>query len=71
MRDFDTTKAAGIAKFPGIFLKDILNVLAKLVTDICYLSVSLNQFPGAFKLASLLNAITFEGHWKGLLQQTT
>ena len=51
MRDIDTSKAAGIDKLPGRFLKDGANALAKPVTDICNLSTSLNKFPRAFKLA--------------------
>ena len=51
LRDIDTSKAAGIDKLPGRFLKDGANALAKPVTDICNLSTSLNKFPRAFKLA--------------------
>ena len=53
LRDIDTSKAAGIGTLPGTFLKDGANVLAKLVTDICNLSISLNKFPNAFKLAKV------------------
>ena len=53
LRDIDTSKAAGIGTLPGRFLKDGANVLAKLVTDICNLSISLNKFPNAFKLAKV------------------
>ena len=53
MRDIDTSKAAGIDRLPGRFLKDGANVLAKPVTDICNLSISLNKFPSAFKLAKV------------------
>ena len=52
-RDIDTSKAAGIDRLPGRFLKDGANVLAKPITDICNLSVSLNKFPSAFKLAKV------------------
>ena len=51
MRDIDTSKAAGIDRLPGRFLKDGAIVLDKPVTDICNLSISLNKFPSAFKLA--------------------
>ena len=34
LRDIDTSKAAGINRFPGRFLEDGTNVLAKPVTDI-------------------------------------
>ena len=77
MRDIDTSKAAGIDRLPGRFLKDGANVLAKPVTDICNLSTSLNKFPSPFKSAKVkpifkkgrktnvsnfLVANTFEGH---------
>ena len=52
LKDIDTSKAAGIDRLPGRFLKDgDANVLAKPITDICNLSISLNKFPSAFKLA--------------------
>ena len=53
LRYIDTSKAAGIDRLPGRFLKDGANVLAKPVTDICNFSISLNKFPSAFKLAKL------------------
>ena len=53
LRDINTSKAAGIDRLPGRFLKDGANVLAKPVTDICNLSISLNKFPSAFKLAKV------------------
>ena len=53
LRDINTSKAAGIDRLPGKFLKDGANVLAKPVTDICNLSISLNKFPSAFKLAKV------------------
>ena len=54
LRDINTSKAAGIDRLPGRFLKDGANVLAKPVTDICNLSISLNKFPSAFKLAKVI-----------------
>ena len=53
LRDIDTSKAAGIDSLPGKFLKDGADVLAKPVTDICNLSISLNKFPRALKLAKV------------------
>ena len=53
MRDVNTSKAAGIDRLPGRFLKDGVNALAKAVTDICNLSISLNIFGKAFKLAKV------------------
>ena len=43
LRNIDTSKAAGIDRLPGRFLKDGANVLAKMVTDIYNLSISLNK----------------------------
>ena len=51
LKDIGTSKAAGIDRLPGRFLKDGADVLAKPVTDICNLSISLNKFQRAFKLA--------------------
>ena len=34
LRDINTSKAAGINRLPGRFLKDVANVLAKSVTDV-------------------------------------
>ena len=53
LRDINTSKAAGIDSLPGGFLKDGANVLAKPVTGICNLSIFLNTFPSAFKLAKV------------------
>ena len=53
MRDVNTSKATGIDRLPGRFLKDGVNALAKAVTDICNLSISLNIFESAFKLAKV------------------
>ena len=53
LRDIDTTKAASISRIPGRFLKRGADVLAKLVTDIFNLEISLNKFPRAFKLAKV------------------
>ena len=51
--DIDTSKAAGIGRLPGRFLKNVSDVLAKPVTNICNLSISLNKFPRVFKLAKV------------------
>ena len=53
LKDIDTSKAAGVDRHPGGFLKDGVDVLAKPATDICSLSISLNKFPRAFKLAKV------------------
>ena len=53
MRDINTSKATGIGRLPGTFLKVGANVLAKPVIDIYNLSISLNKFSSAFKLAKI------------------
>ena len=53
MRDINTSKTAGIGRLPGTFLKVGANVLAKPVIDIYNLSISLNKFSSAFKLAKI------------------
>ena len=53
LRDIYTSKAASIDRPSGRFLQDGANVLAKPVTDIFSLSISLNKFPSAFKLAKV------------------
>ena len=53
LREINTSKAVGIDRLPGRFLKDDTNVLAKSFTGICNLSISLNKFPSAFKLAKV------------------
>ena len=50
LRAIDTSKAAGIDRLPEIFLNNGADVLAKPVTDICNLSISLNKFSRAFKV---------------------
>ena len=51
LRENKTSKAAGIDRLAGRFLKDDADVLGKPVTDICNLSIYLNKFPNAFNLA--------------------
>ena len=51
LRGIDTSKSC---RLPGRFLKKYgANVLAKPITGICNLSISLNIFPSAFKLAKV------------------
>ena len=56
MRDVDTTKNYVIDMLPGRFLKGGTDVLAKPVTDISKLSISLNKFPIARKLGEVKQA---------------
>ena len=56
MRDVDTTKNYVIKMLPGRFLKGGTDVLAKPVTDISKISISLNKFPIALKLGEVKQA---------------
>ena len=56
MRDVDTTENYVIDMLPGRFLKGGTDVLAKPVTDISKLSISLNKFPIALKLGEVKQA---------------
>ena len=62
LRNIETSKAAGIDSVPGRFLNDGANILAKLITGICNLSMSLNKLPSAFKLAEVKSI--FKKGWK-------
>ena len=62
MRDIDNSKAAGIDRLSGRFLKDGANALVKPIKDICNLSISLNKSPSAFKLAKVKPI--FKKGWK-------
>lgn len=46
-------KILKVARIYESFLKDDVNVLAKPVSDICSLSISLNKLPSAFELANI------------------
>ena len=46
----DISKAAGIDKISGRFLKDGANILAKPITKICNIFISLGVFPRTAKL---------------------
>ena len=48
----EISKAAGIDKLPGKFLKDSGEVLSKPIIEICNLSISHGIFPNASKVAN-------------------
>ena len=50
---FDISKAAGIDKISGRFLKDGVNILAKPIAKICNISISSGLFPSDCKIAKL------------------
>ena len=53
MQDIKSSKAVGIDKFSGKFLKDGADILAKPVSALCNLSISWGVFPSACKVAKL------------------
>ena len=50
---FDISKAAGIDKISGRFLKDGVNILAKPIAKTCSISISSGLFPSDCKIAKL------------------
>ena len=53
MQDIKSSKATGVNKHLGRFLKDGADILAKPVSALCSLSVSRRVFPSARKVAKL------------------
>ena len=53
MENIEISKAAGIDKLPGNFLKDDAKILSKLISEICNLSISHGIFPNDCKVAKL------------------
>ena len=49
----EVTKAAGIDQISGKFLKDGARILAKPISELCNLSMTLGSFPDAFKIAKV------------------
>ena len=53
MENIEVSKASGIDKLPGRFLKDGAKILSKPISEICNLSISHGIFPNACKVAKL------------------
>ena len=53
MTNIESSKAAGVDKLSGRFLKDGANILAKPISALCNLSISQGVFPSACKVAKL------------------
>ena len=53
MTNIESSKAAGVDKLSGRFLKDGANILAKLISTLCNLSISPGVFPNACNIAKL------------------
>ena len=53
LKIFEVTKAAGIDQISGKFLKDGARILAKPISELCNLSMTLGRFPDACKIAKV------------------
>ena len=53
MTNIESSKAAGVDKLSGRFLKDGANILAKPISALCNLSISQGVFPIAYKVTKL------------------
>ena len=53
LKNAEFTKAAEINKISGKYLKDGVRILAKLVSELCNLSMILGSFPDACKIAKI------------------
>ena len=53
MENIEISKASGIDKLPGNFLKDGAKILCKPISEICNLLISRGIFPNACKVAKL------------------
>ena len=53
MTNIESSKAAGVDKLSGRYLKDDANILAKPISALCNLSISQGVFPSACKVAKL------------------
>ena len=53
MTNIESSKAAGVDKLSGRFLKDGGNILAKPISTLCNLSISQGVFPNACRVAKL------------------
>ena len=53
MKNVEVTKAGGIDQISGKFLKDGVWMLAKPISDLCNLSLTLGSFPDTCKIAKI------------------
>ena len=53
MTNIESSKAAGVDKLSGRFLKDGTNILARPISVLCNFSISQGVFPSAYKVAKL------------------
>ena len=53
LKNVEVTKAAGLDQISGKFLKDGARILAKPISELCNLSITLGSFSNAFKIAKV------------------
>ena len=53
LKNVEITKAAGIDQISGTFLKDRVRILAKPISELCNLFMTLGSFPDACKIAKV------------------
>ena len=53
LKNVEVTKAAGLDQISGKFLKDGARILAKPISELCNLSMTLGSFPDACKIAKV------------------
>ena len=53
LKGLNPPKTAGIDNLSGKFLKDGADILARPISQLCYLSIKLNSFPRSFKIAKV------------------
>ena len=53
LKDLNPSKAAGIDNLSHKFLKDGTDILARLISQLCYLSIKLDSFPRSCKIAKV------------------
>ena len=53
MENIEISKAAGMGKLPGRFLKDGAEISSKPISETCNLSISYEIFPNVCKVAKL------------------
>ena len=53
LKNVEVTKAAGLDQISGKFLKDGARILAKPISELCNLSMTLGSFPNACKIAKV------------------
>ena len=53
MKGLSPSKVAGIYNLSGKILKDCPDVLARLISQLCNISIKFNSFPKSWKIATI------------------